>query len=103
MNKLFAHSHLFRENIFAMIGVCLCLYFSYHAVLGNRSLIKNYTLEKQIVTLSQENTTLSHTKENLQKKVVMMRPGSVDKDLLEERVRLVLGYRQADEMVFVSN
>lgn len=35
--------------------------------------------------------------------MIMMRPGNVDKDLLEEQVRLVLGYRQSDELVFLGN
>ena len=98
-----SHSHLFRENIFSLIGVCLCLYFCYHAILGNRSIVKLYTLEKQIETLSQENTTLASAKDSLQGRVEMMRPGSVDRDLLEERVRLTLGYRQADELVLLDN
>ena len=103
MNKLMSHSHHFRENIFSLIGVCLCMYFSYHAILGNRSLVKLYSVEKQIETLSQDNTTLAFTKDSLQNKVQMMRPGSVDKDLLEERVRLALGYRSSDELVILSN
>ncbi len=98
-----SHHHLFRENILALIGICLCLYFSYHAVLGNRSLVKLYTLEKQIETMSQKNTTLAFTKDSLQKNVVMMRPGSVNKDLLEEQVRLSLGYKRSDEIVILSN
>ncbi|MCB9983036.1 MAG: septum formation initiator family protein [Rhodospirillales bacterium] len=103
MNKLIAHHHFFRENIVALIGVCLCLYFSYHALLGHRSVLKLHSLEMQIETMSQKNTDLERTKESLQKKVVMMRPGGVNKDLLEEQVRLVLGYRQADELVLLGN
>lgn len=86
-----------------LLGVCLCFYFCYHAVLGNRSVVKLYSLEKQIETLSQEKTDLTNTKESLHKKVVMMRPGSVNKDLLEERVRKTLGYRDAREIVVLSN
>jgi cell division protein FtsB len=103
MNKLISHSQPFRENILALIGVCLCVYFSYHALLGSRSVVKLYALEKQIETLSQEQRVSAYTKDSLQKKVVMMRPGSVDKDLLEEQVRLILGYRRADEIVFLGN
>lgn len=103
MNKLMSHSQLFRENILAMIGVCLCIYFSYHAILGNRSVVKLYSLGAQIETLSQEKTAYVFTKDSLQKKVLMMRPGSVDKDLLEERARVVLGYRQSEEIVLLGN
>ena len=98
-----SHSHLFRENILSLIGLCLCLYFSYHAILGNRSLVKYYSLEKQIETLSQENTSLVTTKDSLQKKVEMMRPGTVNRDLLEEKVRQTLGYRAPGEVVLLGN
>ena len=103
MNKLSAHSYFLRENILPLIGVCLCLYFSYHTLLGNRSVLKLYALEKQIETMSQKKTFTVAAKDSLQKKVIMMRPGNVDKDLLEEQVRLVLGYRQSDELVFLGN
>ena len=103
MNKLMSHSHLFRENILALIGVCLCVYFSYHAVLGDRSVVRLYSLGKQIETLSQEKTASAYEKDSLEKKVVMMRPGSVNKDLLEEQARLVLGYRQSEEIVLLGN
>ncbi|MEO5365355.1 MAG: septum formation initiator family protein [Magnetococcus sp. WYHC-3] len=103
MNKLIAHSAFFRQNLLTLIGVCLCVYFSYHAVLGNRSLIKSYALEKQIETMSLEKVSVMEEQESLQKKVAMMRPGSVDRDMLEEQVRQRLGYRGADELVVLSN
>ena len=53
--------------------------------------------------MSQKNDDLSYKKENLHKKVAMMRPGTVNKDLLEEQVRLKLGYRAPDEMVIFGN
>jgi len=103
MNKLISHRRIFRENILFFIGVCLCLYFSYHALLGQRSVVKLHNLEKQIETMSQNNTDVIIEKDSLHKKVVMMRPGSVNKDLLEERVRLTLGYRSSDELVILAN
>lgn len=103
MNKLLSHNNILKENLFFLIGLCLCFYFSYHTVLGNRSVLKYYSLEKQIETMSQKNDDLSYKKENLHKKVAMMRPGTVNKDLLEEQVRLKLGYRAPDEMVIFGN
>ncbi len=103
MNKLLAHSHIFRQNILAVLGVLLCFYFSYHALLGHRSVIRYYGLEKQIETMSLKNNTLQDRKNDLHKKVVMMRPGTINSDLLEEQVRLTLGYRNKDELVILSN
>lgn len=103
MNRLFSHHNIIKDNLLFLIGLCLCVYFSYHTLSGNRSIVKFYSLEKQIETLSQKNDDVLAEKENLQKKVVMMRPGQVDKDLLEEQVRLKLGYRASNEMVILGN
>jgi cell division protein FtsB len=103
MNKLFSYSSLFRENLLAVIGVCLCVYFIYHAVAGNRSLMRMHSIEYQIETLSKEETELQAQRAALEKKVAMMRPGTVDKDLLEERVRAVLGYQKPHEFTVLSN
>lgn len=103
MNKLYAHRAFFRENIFALIGLCMFAYFSYHAVAGNRSVVRLYLAERQIETLSQMEADLRQDEAEWNRKVTMMRPGSVDKDLLDEQVRKVLGYRSPGEYAVLSN
>lgn len=103
MNKLLQHHSLIRENLAVLIGLCLCFYFSYHAVQGNRSFMRLMMLERGIaVTQQQYNETLKE-RMALETKVKAMRPGSISRDLLEERVRSVLGYRQKDELELNSN
>ncbi|MCC6597408.1 MAG: septum formation initiator family protein [Alphaproteobacteria bacterium] len=103
MNKLLSHSAVLRENLVILIGLCLCVYFAYHTLQGNRSLYRYYTVNKKIEMLSQKNAALESEANALEKKIVMMRPGSVDKDLLEERVRFVLGYRDKNEYTILGN
>ena len=102
MNTRVLHNRLFRENIPALIGICLCLYFACHVILGHRSVVRLYVLEQQIETLSQKKTEYAAEKAALYKKVTMLRPGSVNTDLLEEQARLVLGYRQAEEIILLG-
>lgn len=103
MNRLLAHSSVLRENLVVLIGVCLCLYFAYHALQGNRSLLRYYAVGRKIEALERRSADLEIERAALEKKVSMMRPGSVDKDLLEERVRFVLGYRGGDEYTIIGN
>ena len=103
MNKLYAHNSFFRQNLLGLIGLCMCAYFSYHAIAGNRGLVRLYFVNHKIETLSKSETSLASEEAIWSKKVSMMRPGSVDKDLLEEQVRKVLGYRNADEYAVLSN
>jgi len=63
--------------------------------------LRLFSLERQISSIEQEYNTLSNKRSALEEKVVMMRPGSIDRDLLEERARAVLGYRSEDEAVLI--
>ncbi len=60
-------------------------------------------LSQKIETVSQEHDILHDNRMALEGRVIMMRPGSINKDLLEERVRLVLGYKHKDELTILSN
>ncbi len=103
MNKLFRHRAIIRENLISLIGMCLCLYFTYHAVQGNRSLMRMMSLKSQIETMSRDHEKLSSEREALETKVTMMRPGSLNRDLLEERARVVLGYKNENDVVILGN
>lgn len=98
------HTHVFlRDHILILMGACLCFYFSYHLLLGERSISRLFEVQRMVQTKSQERDNLAAKKEALEKKVVMMRPGSIDRDLLEERVHLVLGYHHRDDVFVMQN
>jgi cell division protein FtsB len=101
MKSLLQNSQIIRRNLIAIVGLFLSVYFCYHILAGERSYLRLHSLERQISQTTQEYNTLSKERLELEQKVVMMRPGSIDKDLLEERVRAVLGYRTADERILV--
>ena len=102
MKKLLEQRYLVRKNLVTLIGIGLFVYFSYHLMLGERSLIRYMTLEKSVATLEQDSFKLAHDHEQLEKKVSMLRPGSINKDLLEERARIVLGFRRPGEVDVLS-
>ena len=103
MNRLLSHRYLFRHNLFALMGVCVCVYFSYHALQGDRSALRLWQLNSSIATMSQEFQETHLNRVEIEKKVLMMRPGSVNQDLLEERVRLVLGYAHKNDFSIFSD
>ena len=90
-----------RRNVLGIIGICLTLYFSYHLMQGERSIIRYVTLEQSIVktALMVEKTTTQ--RQELEARVVRLRPASLDPDLLEERARVVLGFGFANEQAVV--
>lgn len=97
MKQLLEHKYLVRKNILTIIGLGLCFYFSYHLLLGERSYLRYLALQDNIAELQTENNTLKSEREALETRVSMLRPNSLNRDLLEERARIVLGYRGKDE------
>ena len=103
MKRLIEQRYVFRQNLIAVIGVCLSFYFCYHLIAGERSYLRLVSLNRQIETTEKQYTLSSAEREALEQKVVMMRPGSVNRDLLEEQSRKVLGYHYKDEKVLIKN
>ena len=102
MNKLYLHGSALREGLFTALGVCLLLYFIFHAVQGQRGLIRLLVVKQEIATIAAMSDQVSADRSVLETRVAMFRPGSVDKDLLDERVRSVLGYKYNDEYSVLS-
>lgn len=97
MKRLLQKYASIQQHFWALIGLCLCFYFSYHLISGERSYLRLISLNNMIVQTRAELATLSEQEKALGEKVSMMQPGHVNADLLEEQVRLTLGYRDAAE------
>lgn len=102
MNRLFQQRYVIRQNLILLIGICLSVYFCYHLLQGDRSYLHLMSLNSNIEKLTSEHAALRAERERIETRVVMLRPGSINKDLLEERARAVLGYRRAGEVEIVG-
>jgi cell division protein FtsB len=69
---------------------------------GQRSYLELTSLNEQIAQASLQNHELQEQRLALESRVVRLRPGSIDPDLLEERARYMLGYARPDEKVIVG-
>lgn len=97
MKQLLEHNDLVRKNLLTIVGMGLCFYFSYHLLQGERSYFRLLSLEQNISNMKKENEKLKADHDALEARVSMLRSGSIDKDLLEERARIVLGFRNQGE------
>jgi cell division protein FtsB len=103
MSRLLQNRHLIRENLALLIGLCLCFYFGYHTLQGERSIIRLVSLEHSIATLSLQHDSMVVARAALEQKVGMLRPASINRDFLEENAREILGYSRADEVLIVGH
>lgn len=102
MKQLISQRYLLRRNIVAIVGFSLAMYFCYHVVAGERSYLRLMSLERRIVATASDLSAEHEARVALEAKVAMLRPGSLSRDLLEERARAVLGYAYEDERIVLE-
>lgn len=86
-----------------MVAVCLCIYFTYHSLQGDRGVFKFLSLNVQVEKAYSDLAALEVEKAYLQERVVMLRPDSLNMDFLEERARTVLGLKFDGEQILLLN
>ena len=101
MKYLISQRHIIRQNMLSIIAIVLFCYFSFHILMGERSYLKLVQTQSKIEMLNAEYQEIKSARVSLEERVVRMRPGSVDMDLLEERARKVLGYVRENEDVIL--
>ncbi|TAL03914.1 MAG: septum formation initiator family protein [Rhodospirillaceae bacterium] len=74
-------------------------YFAYHAVQGDRGLIAWWKLRYEIEKTDLALADVTAEKVALERRVSLLRPESLDRDMLEERARIMLGFVHPDDRV----
>ncbi|UCH76014.1 MAG: septum formation initiator family protein [Rhodospirillales bacterium] len=74
-------------------------YFAYHAIEGERGLRSYFALKQKIEFARAERDNARAERRILERRVLALRPDSLDLDMLEERARQVLGLVHQDDFV----
>lgn len=101
MNLRFELRKRLRHAVIPVVCACLVAYFGYHAVQGEHGLITYLRFGQQVAALQLERDTIRAARQTLEHRVLLMRPQSLDPDLLDERARQVLGYSHPDDRVIM--
>lgn len=88
-----------RQITLPVLGACVAGYFVYHGVQGDRGIIAWLVLNQQIREAGAAQGELAAERATLERRVALLRPDSLDPDLLEERARVMLNFAHADELV----
>ena len=90
-----------RLRHFLVPLVCLIVisYFAYHAVYGQHGFIAWLSLQNRVDTLDQQLAEVRGAREQLDRQVALLRPESLDPDLLDERARATLGFANPNDIV----
>lgn len=79
----------------------LIVYLSFHAVQGERGLIGLGHLVQSKIAHQTELANISAENDELKQKIQLLSGAPPDKDFLEERVRIVLGFAYPDEDILI--
>jgi cell division protein FtsB len=93
---------LSQKAIAPFLSLSLIGYFIYHSIQGDRGVLAWVQLQERLTdALYQLNNTVKERKA-LEEIVQDLRPESINRDLLDQQVRLQLGYAHPDEIVILQ-
>ncbi len=89
-------------NAFASCaGAFLVAYFLYHTVQGERGWFAMERLQKEVAVAQDNLSRLQKERQALEHRVKLMRPESLDPDLLDEKSREMLDYSKSGDIVIM--
>jgi len=92
-----------RGLAFPLIVMSLVIYFGYFAIYGNHGLVNWIRLQHEVDLKQADLDRMRGERVALEHRVRLLRPESVDPDLLEEQARARLGLSGPDEVVILKD
>ncbi|HZJ11053.1 MAG TPA: septum formation initiator family protein [Methyloceanibacter sp.] len=88
--------------IFPLLACGAAGYFGYHLHIGDHGLKARADLERRKEVLEGELAGLKEVKDRLERDVALLRPESLDPDMLDERARAILNLAHPDDLVMLK-
>ena len=92
----------FRAFIFPLFALGAGGYFGYHLQNGDHGLKARANLEQRKDVLEGELAGLREVKHRIERDVALLRPESLDPDMLDERARAILNLAHPDDLVLMK-
>jgi cell division protein FtsB len=81
-----------------VIAALVIGYFGVNSYSGNHGLRAKQDLDQQIAELSEELGNLKSERAGWERRVLLLKPASIDPDMLDERARVLLNYADPREL-----
>lgn len=91
-----------RHVIGPMLGVGAVVYFAYHTVEGDRGVLAWVRMKNEILEAEMQLAKVSTERQELEHRVLLLRPDHLDPDMLEERSRIMLNMGREGEVVVLD-
>ena len=93
----------FFEVAAPALAVCWTAYIGFGAMAGASGYYALRSLEADALSLKQETTALTEKRAALARRADKLNPRSLDMDMVDERVRAILGYTHVGDVVLPRN
>lgn len=90
-----------RRFVLPAVTAVFLGYFAYHAFHGEYGIVGRQRLESRMSQLQVELDRISGERQSLENRVKLMRPGSLDQDMVDERAREQLNMVTPNEVVIL--
>lgn len=90
-----------RYAWFPVLAGCSCAYFYYHAIEGRFGLEQSAVYDTKIAELTSQLQTLSAEHAMLEARTSALRNGTLERDMIDEQARRMLGLSRANELVLL--
>jgi cell division protein FtsB len=91
-----------RHVVAPVLGACLMGYFGYHLVQGERGLLAWFRLSDALREAEADGRVVRQERDGLERRVALLRPDSLDRDLLDERARATLNVALPNEIILLK-
>jgi cell division protein FtsB len=95
------HSKKAKQVLAPLLGAALVTYFAYHAVQGDRGLLAWWQLRHHMETAELNLASVQAERAALEHKISLLRPDSLDLDMLDEQTRRVLAFATPNEFLII--
>lgn len=92
-----------RALLFPVATLALAAYFGWYLIYGNHGVVTLWRVQHQIELKQAELDRIRAQRISLEHRVTLLRPASVDPDMLEEQARSRLGLTDRDEVVILKD
>jgi cell division protein FtsB len=92
-----------RYIVGPVIGIFAVGYFAFHAIRGERGIIALRQLSLQVELAQLEYFKVNSQRKELEHRVSLLHPDSLDPDMLDERARVMLNYGYKDDIIIIPD
>ncbi len=92
----------FRAALVPLVTTGVTVYFGYHLVQGDYGLVSWLALNHEIEETKATLAVVSAERARLENRVSLLRPESLDRDMIDERARVILGYGDDHDVVILT-